>query len=60
MFGSGEEKAKEHLINEGYQIKQFMKKNGDEYYFKVETTWKGVHKVKVFENWLGTLKIEKV
>ncbi|KRT87093.1 MULTISPECIES: hypothetical protein [Bacillus] len=53
MFGDKKKEIQEYLIKEGYDIKEFLKKNGDWYYFKVETFWSGVHTVKVKHGFFG-------
>lgn len=53
MFGSAKNEIQDHLIKEGYDIKEFMNKNGDWYYFKVSTTWRGTHTIKVKEGFFG-------
>ncbi|MFJ8221218.1 hypothetical protein [Bacillus cereus] len=58
MFGSKEDDIKEHLIKEGYEIKEYLRKNGDWYYFKVRNFWSGAHIVKVKDGLLG-FKVEK-
>ena len=47
MFSSKKDDIQDHLIKKGYDIKEFMSENGDWHYFKVSTTWSGVHTVKV-------------
>ncbi|MGM1034519.1 MAG: hypothetical protein ACQEXK_18880 [Bacillota bacterium] len=59
MFSSKKDDIQDHLIKEGYDIIEFMKKNGDGYYFKVSTTWSGVHTVKVKDGIFG-YDIQKV
>ncbi|WP_461672523.1 hypothetical protein [Priestia megaterium] len=59
MFSSKKDDIQDHLIKEGYDIKEFMNKNGDWHYFKVSTTWSGVHTVKVKDGFLG-YDIQKV
>ncbi|WP_242308579.1 hypothetical protein [Bacillus cereus group sp. BfR-BA-01524] len=49
---------KEYLIQEGYEIKEYLRKNGDWYYFKVHTFWSGKHLVKVKDGVFG-FRIEK-
>ncbi|SFI12382.1 MULTISPECIES: hypothetical protein [unclassified Bacillus (in: firmicutes)] len=59
MFGNTRNEIQNYLIKEGYDIKEFLNKNGDWYYFKVETHWSGVHTIKVKEGFFGYTK-EKV
>ncbi|MEF7557405.1 hypothetical protein [Bacillus thuringiensis] len=60
MFGNKENEIKEYLIHiqEGYEIKEYLRKNGDWYYFKVHTFWSGKHLVKVKDGVFG-FRIEK-
>ncbi|QEL82840.1 hypothetical protein DN407_30935 (plasmid) [Bacillus sp. JAS24-2] len=63
MFGSKENDIKEndikeYLIQEGYEIKEYLRKNGDWYHFKVHTFWSGTHLVKVKDGVFG-FRIEK-
>lgn len=59
MFGSKRNDIQDHLIKKGYDIEEFMSKNGDSYYFKVSTTWSGSHTIKVKDGFFG-YDIQKV
>ena len=59
MFGNTKNDIQNFLIKDGYDIKEFLRKNGEWYYFKVSTTWSGTHTVKVKEGLFGYTK-EKV
>ncbi|WJE55823.1 hypothetical protein QRE66_30320 (plasmid) [Bacillus cereus] len=59
MFGSKQNDIQDHLIKKGYDIKEFLRKNGEWYYFKVQTFWSGTHTIKVKDGLFG-LTIEKV
>ncbi|PGN04325.1 hypothetical protein CN955_21385 [Priestia megaterium] len=47
MFSRKKDDIQDHLIKERYDIKEFMNKNGDGHYFKIGTTWPGIHIVKL-------------
>lgn len=58
MFGSKQDDVKEYLIKEGYEVKEYLRKNGDWYYFKVNTFRSGTHTVKVKDGVFG-FRVEK-
>ncbi|MGR9527629.1 hypothetical protein ACSS31_28630 (plasmid) [Priestia megaterium] len=53
MFGDKKEQMRDHLVVNGYEVKEFISRDGDWYYFKVSTTWNGTHKVKVKDGLFG-------
>jgi hypothetical protein len=59
MFGSKEDDIKEYLIKKDYEVKEYLKKNGDWYYFKVRNFWSGAHIKKVKDGLFG-FSVEKV
>ena len=59
FFSSEEDDIKDHLIKNGYDIEEFLNKNGEWYYFKVNTFWTGSHTIKVKSGFLG-YDIQKV
>ncbi|MEN3781443.1 hypothetical protein [Priestia megaterium] len=52
-FGDQEEEMRDHLIVKGYEVKEFINRDGDWYYFKVSTMWNGTHTVKVKDAFFG-------
>jgi len=56
MFNDYKEEIQAYLIKEGYNIRKFLRKNGDWYYFKVNNICLGDHTVKVQSGFLGFLK----
>ncbi|MBY0077956.1 hypothetical protein H7K13_23810 [Priestia aryabhattai] len=57
MFGDKREQARDFLVvKEGLDVKEFIRKSGDWYYFKVSSTWNGTHTVKVKEGFFGWVK----
>lgn len=59
MFGTKQDDIQDYLIKKGYDIKEFLRKNGEWYYFKVQTFWSGAHTIKVKDGFFG-YTIEKV
>jgi hypothetical protein len=59
MLENKQNKIQNHLIKEGYDIKEFLKKNGEWYYFKVDTFWSGTHTIKAKDGFFG-YDIQKV
>ena len=53
MFGNKKAEMEEYLIKKGYEIKEFINKNGDKYYFKVSTLWSGTHNIEVKDGFFG-------
>lgn len=59
MFGDKKEEMRDHLNVKGYEVREFINRDGDWYYFKVSTTWNGSHTVKVKDGFFGK-EIKKV
>ncbi|CAH0307687.1 hypothetical protein [Priestia megaterium] len=59
MYISKKDDIQDYLIKKGYDVKEFMNENEDWHYFKVSTTWSGVHTVKVKGGFFG-YDIQKV
>ncbi|MED4068585.1 hypothetical protein [Priestia megaterium] len=60
MFGDKRNKARDYLIvKKDYEVLDFIRKDGDWYYFKVSSTWNGTETVKVKEGMFGWV-LEKV
>ncbi|MES9670565.1 MULTISPECIES: hypothetical protein [Bacillus] len=53
MFGNTRNDIQNHLIKNGYDIKEFLRRNGEWYYFKVQNFWSGTHTIKVKDGILG-------
>lgn len=60
MFGDKSGKAREYLVvKEGLEVKEFIRKDGEWYYFKVSSFWNGSETVKVKDGAFGW-RMEKV
>lgn len=53
MFGDKKAEMEEHLLKLGYEIKKYIRKNGDWHYFKVSNLWRGTHTVGVKDGVFG-------
>lgn len=56
MFGDKRNAIQDYLIKEGYDIKEFLNKNGESYFFKVEKFGYGVQTIKVIVDFLAVTK----